>query len=116
MYVIRATYLPKNDMHFDKEYYATYHIPLARTLLAGHVNYLQMYAEFDTRVMMREHELRAPGVFVLVVESEAEVDRFNAFRRSEHVLPLRDDIKNYTNCEPEWTVAEVVGSESSINK
>ncbi len=109
MYVIRATYLPKKDMHFDKEYYLTYHIPLAQKLLAGRVNYLQMYAEFDTRVMMHEHELGAPGVFVLIVESEAEVDSFNAFRRSEHVIPLRDDIINYTNCEPEWTVAEVKG-------
>ena len=108
MYIIRATYIPKDNMHFDKEYYLTHHIPLAKQLLSGWVNYVQMYAEFDTRVMMNESELRSPGVFVLLVKSGADVENFNAFRRSEYVKPLRDDIKNYTNCEPDWTVAEVV--------
>ena len=108
MYIIRATYIPKDNMHFDKEYYLTHHIPLAKKLLSGRINYVQMYAEFDTRVMMNENELRSPGVFVLLVKSKNDVENFNAFRRSDDVKPLRDDIKNYTNCEPEWTVAEVV--------
>tara|TARA_B100001105_G_scaffold200093_1_gene163913 strand:- start:144 stop:473 length:330 start_codon:yes stop_codon:yes gene_type:complete len=108
MFTIRATYIPKDDMYFDKEYYADYHLPLAKKLLSGRVNYIQMYAEFDSRVMMSENELRSPGVFVLLVKSKTDVDNFNAFRRSDDVKPLRDDIKNYTNCEPEWTVAGVV--------
>ena len=108
MFAIRATYIPKDDMYFDKDYYVTYHLPLAKKLLSGRVGYLQMYAEFDTRVMMSENELRSPGVFVLLVDSKADVDNFNTFRTSDDVKPLRDDIKNYTNFIPEWTVAEVV--------
>ena len=72
------------------------------------LDYIKLYAEFDTRVMMNEDELRSPGVFVLLVDSKADVDNFNTFRTSDDVKPLRDDIKNYTNCIPEWTVAEVV--------
>ena len=108
MFTIRATYIPKDDMYFDKEYYVDYHLPLAKKLLSGRVNYIQMYAEFDSRVMMSENEFRSPGVFVLLVDSKADVDNFNTFRTSDDVKPLRDDIKNYTNCEPEWTVAGVV--------
>ena len=108
MFAIRATYIPKDDMYFDKEYYVTYHLPLAKKLLSGRVNYIKLYAEFDTRVMMNEDELRSPGVFVLLVKSKTDVDNFNEFRRSDDVKPLRDDIKNYTNCKPEWTVAKVV--------
>tara|TARA_B100001245_G_C22792843_1_gene382370 strand:- start:584 stop:934 length:351 start_codon:yes stop_codon:yes gene_type:complete len=108
MFAIRATYIPKDDMYFDKKYYVTYHLPLAKKLLSGHVNYIKLYAEFDTRVMMNEDELRSPGVFVLLVKSKTDVDNFNEFRRSDDVKPLRDDIKNYTNCKPEWTVAKVV--------
>ena len=108
MFAIRATYIPKDDMYFDKKYYVTYHLPLAKKLLSGHVNYIKLYAEFDTRVMMNEDELRSPGVFVLLVKSKTDVDNFNAFRRSDDVKLLRDDIKNYTNCKPEWTVAKVV--------
>ena len=94
-------------MYFDKEYYVTHHLPLAKKLLSGHVNYIKLYAEFGTRVMMSENEFRSPGVFVLLVNSKTDVDDFNAFRTSDDVKPLRDDIKNYTNCVPEWTVAEV---------
>ena len=87
MFTIRATYIPKDDMYFDKKYYVTYHLPLAKKLLSGHVNYIKLYAEFDTRVMMNEDELRSPGVFVLLVKSKTDVDNFNEFRRSDDVKP-----------------------------
>ena len=93
MFTIRATYIPRDDMYFDKEYYISHHMPLAKKLLKDQVNYVSM-------------QLRSPGVFVLTVESKSDVDNFNAFRRSGRVIPLREDIKNYTNCIPEWTVAE----------
>lgn len=108
MFTIRATYIPRDDMYFDKEYYVSHHIPLAKKLLKDQVNYINMYAEFDSCVMMNETELRSPGIFVLTVESQSDVDDFNAFRRSDDVIPLREDIKNYTNCTPEWTVAELI--------
>ena len=107
MYAIRATYIPREDMHFDKEYYVSHHIPLAQKLLAGRIHYLQMHVEFNTRVLMNGNELRSPGVFVLLVESKDDVENFRAFRLSDDVKPLRDDVKKYTNCDLEWTVAEV---------
>ena len=107
MFTIRATYIPRDDMRFDKEYYVSHHLPLAHKLLAGRIHYLQMYAEFDTCVLMNGNELRSPGVFVLLVESIDDVENFRAFRSSDDVKPLRDDIINYTNCDSEWTVAEV---------
>jgi len=110
MYIIRATYRPKDNMYFDKEYYLTHHIPLAKKLLSGRVDYVQMHVEFDSCVMMQANEARSPAVFVLLVRSTRDIDNFNAFRSSCQVEPLRDDIKNYTNCDPEWTVAEVVMS------
>ena len=106
MFTIRATYIPRDDMYFDKEYYISHHMPLAKKLLKDQVNYVSMHAEFDSCVMMNETELRSPGVFVLTVESKSDVDNFNAFRRSDRVKPLREDIKSYTNCITEWTVAE----------
>jgi len=107
MFAIRATYIPRDDMYFDKEYYMSHHMPLAKKLLKDQVNYISMYAEFNSCVMMNETELRSPAVFVLTVESESDVDDFNTFRRSDNVIPLREDIKNYTNCISEWTVAEL---------
>ncbi len=94
-------------MRFDSEYYAGNHIPLAQKLLAGHVRFLQMHAEFDVRVLMNGNELRSPGVFVLHVETQEEVDKFVAFRSGDAVKPLADDVKNYTNCDMEWTVAKI---------
>ena len=107
MYVIRATYKPRDDMHFDQDYYVKNHIPLAQKLLAGRVHYLQMHAEFDMRVLMDGNELRSPCIFVLYVESMDDVEQFRAFRREPQVEPLREDIKKYTNCDLEWTVAQV---------
>ena len=108
MFTIRATYIPRDDMFFDKEYYISHHMPLVKKLLKDQVNYISMHVEFDAYVMMKETELRSHGVFVLTVESKSDVDDFNIFRRSDNVIPLREDIKNYTNCIPEWTVAELI--------
>ncbi|MFQ5982918.1 MAG: EthD domain-containing protein [Woeseiaceae bacterium] len=94
-------------MHFDRDYYVKHHIPLAQKQLAGRVRYLQMHAEFDMHVLMDGDDLRSPCVFVLYVETWKDVEAFQAFRRSSEVGPLREDIEKYTNCDLEWTVAEV---------
>ena len=107
MYSIRATYIPREDMHFDRDYYIKHHIPLAQKQLAGRVRYLQMHAEFDMRVLTEEEDLRSPCVFVLYVETKEDVEAFREFRLGSEVVPLREDIEKYTNCVPEWTVAEV---------
>ena len=107
MYAIRATYISRDDMHFDQDYYIKNHIPLAQKQLAGRVRYLMMHAEFDMRVLMDGDELRSPCVFVLYVQTMDDVEAFREFRRGPEVLPLRDDIAKYTNCDVEWTVAKV---------
>ena len=107
MFVIRATYIPGDDIHFDRDYYVKNHIPLAKRLIDGRVNYLQIYAEFDIRDLMRGGELQSPCVMNLLVETEEDVNNFRAFMASEDVVPLGKDVKNYTNCDVEWTVAEV---------
>ena len=98
MYSIRATYIPREDMHFDRDYYIEHHIPLAQKQLAGHVRYLQMHAEFDMHVLMEEEDLRSPCVFVLSVETKEDVEAFREFRRGSEVVPLREDIEKYTDC------------------
>lgn len=108
MYAIRATYLPRDGMYFDREYYAAHHMRIAREQLKNRVHYLEMYAEFDMRVLMDGNELRSPCVFVLLVENVADVEAFRQFRSGPHVRPLREDAKKYTNCSLEWTVAEIV--------
>ena len=115
MYSIRATYIPREDMHFDRDYYIKHHIPLAQKQLAGRVRYLQMHAEFDMRVLMEE-DLRSPCVFVLYVETKEDVEAFREFRRGSEVVPLREDIEKYTNCTPEWTVAEVLSEKKTYTE
>ena len=103
-------------MHFDRDYYIKHHIPLAQKQLAGHVRYLQMHAEFDMRVLMEEEDLRSPCVFVLSVQTREDVEAFREFRRSPEVMPLREDIEKYTNCVPEWTVAEVLSEKKTYTE
>ena len=71
MYAIRAAYIPREDMHFDRDYYVKNHIPLAQKLIEGRVNYLQMHAEFDVRDLMQGDELQSPCVMNLLVETES---------------------------------------------
>jgi hypothetical protein len=108
MYAIRATYLPRDGMYFDSGYYLQVHMPLARRLLTGRVNFVKMHAEFDMRVLMDGNAVRSPCVFVLFVETEADVHAFRDFRSGPDVLPLKEDVPRYTNCTSEWTVARVM--------
>ncbi len=107
MYAIRATYLPREDMHFDSEYYVKNHLALARSLLDGRIKYIDMHAEFEVRELMQGETLYSPCIMVLLVETEDQVERFREFMRSEHVLPLVADLEHYTNCEARWSVSEV---------
>jgi hypothetical protein len=107
MYAIRATYLPRDNMHFDRDYYVTKHISLAKKLLEGRIEYVDMYAELDSRDLMQSEVLRSPCVMNLLLETEEDVNKFKAFMDSEDVIPLAQDAVNYTNCEAQWTIAEV---------
>ena len=65
MFTIRATYIPRDDMYFDKEYYISHHMPLAKKLLKDQVNYVSMHAEFDSCVMMNETDINTTNAFNL---------------------------------------------------
>ena len=108
MYSIRATYIPREDMHFDRDYYIKHHIPLAQKQLTGRVRYLQMHAEFDMRVLMEEEDLRSPCVFVLFVETRQDVEAFRGISPQLRGRAIKGGHREYTNCVPEWTVAEVL--------
>jgi hypothetical protein len=110
MYTIRATYIPCENMFFDRDYYISRHMPLAEKHLAGKVSYKYMHAEFDMELLMDVGEPLSPCVYVLHVQTKKDVDDFRDFMNSAFVEPLRDDVKNYTNCKSEWSVAEIVES------
>jgi len=67
-------------------------------------------------VLMEEEDLRSPCVFVLYVETKEDVEAFREFRRGSEVVPLREDIEKYTNCVPEWTVAEVLSEKKTYTE
>ena len=107
MYKVRATYLPRPDMTFDLEYYFRVHVPLAGSQTAGKLNIRRIDVETGATSLLDPGQKGTPCVFCVYFDTEADVERFRKFLRSEQVEPLRDDVPNYTNCELEWTVAKV---------
>ncbi len=59
MFNIRATYLPCENMFFDRNYYTTHHLPLAEKHLAGIVTYDSMHAEFDVALLLGDRRVLA---------------------------------------------------------
>ena len=107
MYKVRATYLPKEDMTFDLDYYFRVHVPLAQKQGAGRINIVKIDVESDTELLMAPGVKRTPCVFSIYFNDEEDVNAFRAFMASDAVKPMREDVANYTNCEIEWTVCEV---------
>lgn len=107
MYKVRATYLPRDGMVFDLDYYFRVHVPLAQTQTAGRVDIRRIEVESGARRLLDPGTPGPPCVFSMYFDTEEDVARFLAFFRGPHVGPLRDDVHNYTNCELEWTVAKV---------
>ena len=107
MYTVRATYLPRDDMKFDFDYYFREHVKLAKQQTAGKIDFKRIEIESDAEVLQEPGAKRSPCVFVVYLETLEEVDRFRRFFESPDVIPLAEDVPNYTNCELEWTVARV---------
>jgi len=107
MFKVRATYLPRPDMVFDVEYYFRVHVPLAKLQTANRVNIRRIDVETGATSLLDTGQKGSPCVFSVYFDSEADVEQFRRFLRSEQVEPLRDDVANYTNCELEWTVSRV---------
>ena len=74
-----------------------------------------MHAEFDMHLLNVGEDLRSPCVFVLYVETREDVEALRELCHGTEVVPLREDIEKYTNCVPEWTVAEVTSSSSPVS-
>lgn len=109
MYCIRATYIPQDDMWFDREHYASVHVPLARAQLeAANVQFVRLEAEFDQVLLDDQSSATTPCIFSLYVDTWEDVEDFQAFRQGPYVEPLREDLPKYTNCKNVWTVVEVI--------
>ena len=68
MYSIRATYIPREDMSFDRDYYVKHHIPLAQKQLAGHddlaplLPFGQLYGHYNAKGYRLVAEAIAEGL------------------------------------------------------
>lgn len=108
MFLIRATYIPRDGMFFDEAHYVSHHIPLTKSLLQGRVHYVRIGAEFNVALQLEPTVVRSPCVFHLCVRTEDDLEAFRRFRLGPDVQPLRDDLPRYTNCTNEWTVSRFV--------
>jgi len=107
MYTVRATYLPRDDMEFDLDYYFREHVRLAKSQTAGKIDFKKIEVETGAEVLQQPGEKRSPCVFVVYLETLEEVEKFRKFFETPDVVPLAEDVPKYTNCDIEWTVAEV---------
>ncbi len=107
MFKVRATYLPREGMKFDHEYYFRVHVPLAQAQAEGHVNIRKIDVETHAELLLEPERKRAPCVFSVYFDTREDLEAFRRFLVSPHTQPMRDDVSKYTNCELEWTVCEV---------
>ena len=108
MYKVRATYLPRDGMHFDMSYYLREHVALARAKTSGKLNISRIEVEVNTTLLMEPGTLRTPCVFCLYFADHEDVESFRRFLDSPDTDALREDVPRYTNCEMEWSVCEVL--------
>ena len=107
MYKIRATYLPREDMTFDLEYYFRVHVPLAAANMHPGIAVRKVEVESNAEFLLEPGRKVAPCVFTVYLQERKDVDLFREFLQSDGVEPMRADVPKYTNCELEWTVCKV---------
>ena len=107
MYKIKATYLPREDMTFDLDYYFRVHVPMAASKIDPGIAVLKVEVESKAESLLEPGAKATPCVFAVYLPDRKDVDRFRALLQSDAVNPLREDVPKYTNCELEWTVSEV---------
>lgn len=107
MFKVRATYLPRQDMEFDFEYYFRVHVPLAQREGQGRIKPVKIEVETGCETLMAPGEPKSPCVFCIYFAEQQDVEGFRRFLASSGTDPMREDVRNYTNCELEWTVCEV---------
>ena len=107
MFKIRATYLPRQDMVFDLDYYFRVHVPLAAAHLDPGIAVQKIEVESDAEFLLEPGRKATPCAFTVYLPDRKTVDRFREFLQSDGVAPMKADVPKYTNCELEWTVCEV---------
>lgn len=107
MYRIRATYLPRDDMKFDHEYYFREHVALAQKQTAGKVNIKKIEVESEEELLLETGDKCSPLVFILHLETLKDVEQFRQFFQTPDIVPLFEDVPKYTNCEIKWTVSKL---------
>lgn len=107
MYKIKATYLPRDGMVFDLDYYFRVHVPLAGAHMDPGIAVHKIEVESNAESLLEPGNKATPCVFAVYLSEKKYVDRFRAFLQTDGVAPMREDVPKYTNCEIEWTVCEV---------
>jgi hypothetical protein len=107
MYKVRATYVPRDGMRFDLDYYFRVHVPLARRQAAGKLRILKIEVETGAVPLMQPDARLSPCVFCIYLRDRDDVEAFRRFLTSADTDPMRRDVPAYTNCDLEWAVCEV---------
>lgn len=107
MYKVRATYLPREDMHFDLDYYFKVHVPLSKQQAEGKINIVKIDVESSAELLLEPGVKTSPCVFSIYFNNREDVEQFRKFMRGPGVDAMREDVPKYTNCDLEWTVCEV---------
>ncbi len=107
MYKIRAVYLAKENYHFDQDYYVSGHLPLAKKQLEGKVRIKRIDVERNVKPLAAGDGLISPCTVSIYIQTEADLADFLRWLESPDAAPLNDDQANYTNCDIEWTIAEM---------
>lgn len=107
MYKVKATYLPRENMRFDLDYYFKTHVPLAKENSSDKLNIVRIDVESEAELLLDPDTKCTPCVFSIYFNNKEDVETFRNVMRSSAIEPMRKDVEQYTNCEIEWTVCEV---------
>lgn len=107
MYRVRATYLPRDDMKFDYDYYFREHVALAQRQTSGKLNIVKIEVETEEELLLESGDKCSPLVFIIHLETLQDVDKLRQFFQSPDIVALQEDVPKYTNCELKWTVSKL---------
>lgn len=115
MYKVKIVFHAREGYRFDRDYYVKNHLELIRTQLHGRVRLTRLEAEWNVRELNLadvEHlegstDVLAPLILSLYLETKEDLEALFAFSASPAALPLIQNIPNFTDLAPQWTIAEL---------
>lgn len=115
MYKLRIVFDATDSYRFDRDYYVKKHLELAKKLLVGRVNLTRLEAQWNVKDLNRADVADltgsagaiAPLILSLYLETDDALKDFLAFLDSPGALSLDQDVANFTDLAPKWTIAEV---------